>query len=253
MMPIRLGAWEDGTIAPAITDYTREVTLVDPPDDCDVPTLRTSIDECELIAPNMAEIGIKTPNMNWVELRAQFCRQRNILPGQLCVFNSDGSIATGQPYVIDFIRFALNEQKHYMAQQLTRSAFIGDDANVNEFDGLYNQLENGWQQGTPACGDDLNVAQDIDWAVLTGVGPQASPDDVTIAGQTVTWWGTVYDVPEGLNLAQFLENLWLDAVEINWADAKGGVDMWENARSLWPKKVHVEHCGMYAAVCDVWH
>jgi len=32
-------------------------------------------------------------------------------------------------------------------------------------------------------------------------------DDVTIAGQTVTIWGTVYAVPAGLNLAEFLDDL----------------------------------------------
>lgn len=245
-IPIQIGAWEDGTVAPAITDYTDEIDFTDiNADECEAPELSTTSTSCELIAPNMAEISVKSPLLNWKDLRTQFCRQRNVLPNQLCVFNSDGSIATGDPLVIDFVKFSTASLANYMIKQLTRAAMIGDDANTNEFDGLYNQLANGWT--APAqqpCGDEYNIAQVIDWGVLTGVGGPASPDATTIAGQSITLWGNVYPIPEGLNLAQLMEDILIDAVEINWADARGGVDMWELHMPWGLKK-----CMMNTATC----
>lgn len=228
-MMINIGSWEDDTTAPAFTDYTRTIQLVD--DDCEVPTLQTSYTECELIAPNMAEISLGTPRTNWKELRTNFCRQRPILPNQFCPFDQNGNFAPGTQYDMNFYTFMLSELKTAIAELVVDAAMKGDNANVNEFDGLYNQLENGWQSSAGnACDDRYNIAQVIDWAALTG-DPHgtgfAGPDDVTIAGQTVTWWGNVYNVPEGINLAQLFEDMWIDAVNINWANSKGGVDVWE--------------------------
>ena len=233
-LPIRLGAWEDGTIAPAIDNYTREIDFgTITPDGCNLPTLRTSISSCELIAPNMAEIGVMTPDINWKDTRTQFCRQRRILADQLCVFDSNGELDPGSEFVIDFIRFAMNEQNSYMVDQTGRSALVGDEANENEFDGLYNQLENGWPapQDEP-CDQELNVATVIEWDVLTdNAGNPTPPDAVTVDNGNnnldIDLWGTTYTIPEGLNLAQLFEDVLIDAVELNWADSRGGVDMWE--------------------------
>lgn len=228
-MMIMIGSWEDDTTAPAFTDFTRTVTLTD--DDCDVPTLQTSYTECELIAPNMDEISIGTGNMNWKDLKQHFCRSRPILPNQMCVFDSSGNFAPGEPYSMNFFQFAMSELKRYMGEQVVTAALTGDVSEVNQIDGLYTQLENGWTQSAGnACDDRYNIAQVIDWAALTG-DPNgnglAGPDDVTIAGQSVTFWGNNYPVPEGINLAQFFEDLWINAVEINWARKFGGVDIWE--------------------------
>lgn len=246
-IPIMIGAWEDGTVAPAMTNYTNEVDFTDiNADECDVPKLKTTSESCELIAPDMAEVSIGTTELNWKDLRTQFCRQRNILPRQLCVFNSDGSLAEGNPFVIDFVRFATGQLSQYMVVQIANSALTGDDANRNEFDGLYNQLENGWMQpGQQPCGDEYNVANQIPWDVLTGNGgTPTSPDAVTVAGQSLTLWGNVYPIPEGINLAQLMEDILIDAVELNWADARGGVDMWELHMPWGLKK-----CMMNTAAC----
>lgn len=247
-MPTHLGAWEDGTKAPAITDYDDIIdNTANVNDACRAAIVRASVTTCELTVPNQICMALETPRLNWRDLKLEFCRMRNILPGQMCVFNSDGSINQGDPYAVDYIRFALTTLSRAMAKLLTRSVLTGDDANRNQFDGLYTQIDNGWGAATaPAtsCGTEFNVGTTIDWNALTGGTGCASPDARTIAGQTITIWGQQCAVPAGLNLAQFLEDFWIEKVNVEWADAFGGVDAWE---------AHVRHgqakCLINAAAC----
>ncbi len=249
-MPTMMGSWEDNTIAPSITDFDHEVDYTaNVGDECRAAIVRATLTTCELTVPNMECITLETPRLNWKNLYRRFCKMRNILPGQMCVFNPDGSLAVGQPYTVDFIKFALTSLSDTMAKLVTRSALSGDEANQNEFDGLYTQLDAGWgaSQTTPenpTCGDEFNIATVIDWNALTGGTGLASPEDRTIAGQQITVWGETCDIPAGLNLAEFLEDIWIDKVNVTWADAFGGVDMWEG---------HVRHgqakCLINAAAC----
>lgn len=231
-IPVHLGAWENGTIAPSLTDYEDQVdTTGMDADGCDAPVVRTTLESCNLIAPDMKEISFQTPKINWRDIRTQFCRQRNILPNQLCVFDNNGNLAVGQPYTIDFIKFALQALARVFAKQITRSIMIGDAANLNEVDGIYTQIDNGWDAaGADPCNPDLNHGVVIDWNALCG-NPHgtgcAYPDDKTIAGGTINIWGEIHEVPAGLTLADFFEDLWIDKVNIDWADSRGGVDSWE--------------------------
>jgi hypothetical protein len=248
-IPTMLGAWADGTIAPSITDYDDIIDYVtNAADECRAAIVRSEMTTCELLVPDQACMTLETPQLNWKDLYTRFCRSRNILPGQMCVFNPDGSLAIGQPYTVDFIRFSLTTLSRAMAKILTRNVLIGDDANPNEFDGVYTQLDGGWlpsPQGVEqTCGDEFNIATVIDWNALTGGTGCASPDDVTIAAQVVNIWGVDCPIPEGLNLAEFLEDFWIEKVNVEWANAFGGVDAWE---------AHVRHgqakCLINAAAC----
>ena len=244
-IPTLIGSWEDGTIAPAITGYTDEIDhTVNAGDDCRLPVVSTMVDACDLIAPNQQELGAESPQLNWSQLKTDFCKSRNILPGQLCVFNSDGTLNMGDPYVIDFIRFSLEAISRVLGKLITRSSLIGDEANPAEFDGMYTQIDNGWDAGATPCGAEFNVGQVIDWNALTGGTGCASPSDTTIAGQTVNIWGVDCDIPEGMNLAELLEDLWIEKVSLEWADAFGGVDMWEMHTGYGQAK-----CMINAAAC----
>jgi hypothetical protein len=248
-IPTMLGSWADGTVAPSITDYDDIIDYVtNAANACRAAIVNSEMTTCELIVPNMACMTLETPQLNWKDLYTKFCRSRNVLPGQMCVFNPDGSLAIGQPYTVDFIRFSLTTLSRAMGKIITRNVLIGDDANQNEFDGLYTQLDSGWNDTTnvdnPSCGDEFNIATVIDWNVLTGGSGCAGPDDVTIAAQSVTIWGVVCPIPEGLNLAEFLEDFWIEKINVEWANAFGGVDAWE---------AHIQHgqakCLINAAAC----
>lgn len=97
----------------------------------------------------------------------------------------------------------------FMRAMVTQSVTNGDAANDYEVDGIFTQIDNGWEDGAIACGDDYNIGNEINWyeLVTSGEGPftgTAFPDEETVADKTVTLFGTEYDVPEGLNMAQFL-------------------------------------------------
>ncbi len=251
-IPTMLGAWADGTVAPAITDYEDEIDFtINGADECRAAVVRSRMTTCELIVPDMACMTLETPQLNWKDLYTRFCKSRNILPGQMCVFNPDGSLAIGQPYTVDFIRFALTALSRAMAKTLTRNVLIGDDAQQNQFDGIYTQIDGGWlpsPQGVgQTCGDEFNLATVIDWNALTGGTGCSGPDAETTGTdlqRTITIWGETCIIPAGMNLAEFLEDFWIEKVNTEWANAFGGVDAWE---------AHIRHgqakCLINAAAC----
>jgi hypothetical protein len=250
-IPTMLGSWADDTVAPSITDYDDIIDYVtNAADECRAAIVRSTMTTCELIVPNQVCMTLETPELNWKDLFTRFCRSRNIRPGAMCVFNPDGSLAIGEPYTVDFIRFSLTTLSRAMAKIITRNTLIGDDANADQFDGIHTQLINGWNPTTntanPTCGDEFDIATTIDWNTLTGgtVGGCASPDDETIADQTLTVWGEDCAIPAGLNLAEFLEDFWIEKVQVEWANAFGGVDAWE---------AHIQHgqakCLINTAAC----
>ena len=231
-MPVFLGRWDNSTPAPAITAQTINIDTTVIVDDCDAAEVTGEYDSCFLLVPDQKKIKLTTTKLQLTDLVPVFCRQRNITSQQLGLrMNSQGLIDPGNQYQIDFARWAMAQVYQAMAQLIAYAVIKGDFANDYQVDGLLEQLENGWTEGSDACGDALNKAQAIDWGELTtvGAGPYspASPDAVTVASKTVTLWGTVYNVPEGLNFAEFLEELWIPKVEKNYTDAAGGVDMWE--------------------------
>lgn len=228
-MPIYIGEWENGTIQPGIVDQTHEIVIPENLDVCDSPTVKTVLEGAEFELPNQKDMSLCSEQLVIRDMVEKACRGRNILPDySKKMFNADGSFRMGEPYTANFMRIALSALTNAPGELLLKSALVGDEANYFEFDGLYTQIDNGWTTTAPAnIADPINLGQVIDWSTLTGVAPLASPDDVTIAGQTVNLWGTVYDVPEGMNLAQFIEDLWIEAVELNFTQRYGGVEMWE--------------------------
>lgn len=229
--PVFHGGWEDGTIAPAFRSVSYTVNLdTNAADACRSPVVSYAIATCELLAPNMKEISFETPTLTIRDLMAKFCRQRNIAPGRFMPFDNNGNFAVGNPMALDFERFALQGIYDVMGEQLIKSALIGDESNVNEFDGFYNQLANGWAtHGDTPCPSTLNVATTINWGDLCGKssGVAAYPDDVTVFGKTITVWGTVFSIPAGINLAQFLNDFWIEKVNTEFADRFGSVTLWE--------------------------
>ena len=226
--PIVVGSWNSGTVVPAITDIQVDIdlsTVCDP--DCDSATVMTTLDGCELMMPDMKEIPLSTKQLKLTDWKNQFCRPRNIAPDRFCVFNRDGTLNEGEELIIDFAAMALTGLKMAMAQLISRTALVGDFSNPFEVDGLYTQIDNGWAPGNFGdCSDEVNVGVEIDWAALTGNTECTSPDAETIA-TTITIWGEDCQVPSGLTLAQFLEDIWIPKVRAHWTDRHGGVDAWE--------------------------
>jgi hypothetical protein len=231
-MPIGMGYWPNGVSAPQVIGHNYAIdTSTVTADNCNLPTVRYTMSTCEMVAPNMREIGLETSDLNVMELTEDFCRRRNILRNQLCIFDQNGNFAPGQPFAMNFATWAMQVTYEAWAQIVARSALKGDDANVNEFDGLYTQLTGGWLQSPSSaqpCPSGQNTEQVIDWGDLTGTpGVPAQPDAVTVAGKTINLWGSNITIPAGYNLAQFLERFWFDTVEWNWTAFRGGVTQWE--------------------------
>lgn len=214
-LPVWIGRWENGTSAPSIKSQAiagDPDTVVDV--DCDGIKVSVSMTSCEFILPNMKRIILETDKpMALDKLIPLFCRQRGISPQQLgLLFDSSGNFVTGNPYAADFAKMALGALGTFMRAMITQGVTNGDDANDFEVDGIFTQIDNGWTDGEIACGDDYNIGNVINWAELTtagegpftGTGVTASPDEETVADKTVTLFGTEYEVPAGLNLAQFL-------------------------------------------------
>jgi len=226
-----MGDWEDDTNLPGIVDQKHNVNIPENLDECESGTVDTEFTSIEFTAPNMVPVSLCTPKMIIRDLKEKFCSNvgRNILAG--CnLFNADGSFKMGEPYVPSFMRLALGGVENVMGELIGLSAIKGDASEIFQFDGLYTQIDNGWTTAAaPAVADPINLGQVINWATLTGgtAGTPVSVDDTTAAGQTVTLWGETKDVPEGLSLAEFLNDLWIDAVELNYAQKCGGVTAWE--------------------------
>lgn len=233
-MPIRIGSWADGTIAPQVTGATYAVvtTGVDA-DNCNFPEVSADMTSCDQVVPNMAEIGVQSDLLNIREMVGDFCRRRRILPNQLCVFDESGNFAPGlDAFGNDrlFFNFVMNALITAHANMLYHSALVGDDSNDFQFDGLYTQLEGGWgvASGSPGnCDADFNTEAVIDWGALTGLPGGAGPGEKTAAGGTVTIWGTTFAVEEGLTLPELLDRYWFPKVEHDWTANRGGVTQWE--------------------------
>ncbi|GEM_PF-4055308 len=234
--PVYLGRWENGTTVPAIKTQTIGIDTTMIVDECDVAEVDSAMTSCDFIAPNQKKIKMGTKTLELTSLIPLFAKQRNLTTAQLgnLLTPSNGRmvIDAGNPYAINFMRFAMAAVYMAYSQTLSYSALRGDYANQFQVDGFYTQLDDGWADGDVACGDENNIAQTINWAVLCGkdANAVAGPDEVTVAGQTVTLWGETYDVPADLNFAEFLEELWIIKVEQNYVS--GGVDVWE---------MHIEH------------
>lgn len=229
--PVFIGRWEDNISAPAVLTQRIDVDTESIDGACTSATVKGVLTTCSYIAPNMKDISLATERLKLSELLPAFCKTRNISERQLgMVLNADGSINEGNPYAINFARFAASMLSHAFMELLTHGVLKGDYSNTFEVDGFYNQIDNGWDvPGSGACPTYLNKAQTFSWAVLTGgvAGTAVQPDAVTVSGKTVSLWGTTYNVPAGLTLAQFLEDFWFDKVEREYTEKAGGVDTWE--------------------------
>ncbi len=228
--PIWYGGWDDGVSQPAITgvNYTVDTTA-SAGDACKAPIVRAALTACELKVPNMKCIKLSTDVLQWKDLVNRYCRQRAISSRGVQIFTSGGQLDFGRPHTLNILKMAMSAVWDVLGLTLVKSALCGDAAELNEFDGHYTQLREGWQQNTnDPCPDVLNTEQVIDWNDLTGGAPggTASPDKCTVAGKTVTIWGETFEVPEGINLAEFFDDLWIEKIEAEGM-CDGMVDLWE--------------------------
>ena len=233
-MPIFFGGWEDGVKAPSITGAHYKVTKTncnDPctppmPASCRSPIVTMNLDACEVLAPNMKCISLSTPVLEWRDLVKRFCSQRGIAGKKITVFDRDGNLDFGQKHTLNMVQFALQAVWNTLGEVLVEAASVGDDSEELQFDGFFTQLQHGWTPSTAMpCPDEFNKEQAIDWAALTGkVKP--GPDDCTAEGKTVTIWGKSYEVPGGINLAEFLDDLWVEKLQAEGV-CSGEVTDWE--------------------------
>jgi len=255
-MPIFYGGWEDGTVAPAFTGVTYTVTNqanCDPcaPASCRSPIVTMDLDGCELIAPDMACLSLSTPVLEWKDLLTRFCRQRQLARNGITIFGRDGNLDFSRPYTLNMTQMALQAVWATLARLLVDSTLAGDASAELQFDGLFTQLENGWAPASvDPCPPAFNVEQVVDWAILTGLATPG-PDDVTIAGQTVTIWGTVYPVPAGLNFAEFLDDLWIEKIATEGI-CEGDVTEWEMFTAFGQAKclINTAACLKPCSSCD---
>ncbi|MBK8035305.1 MAG: hypothetical protein IPK17_38535 [Chloroflexi bacterium] len=233
-MPTFVGNWADGTIAPAIDSQVINVdTTTNAADACRFPIVSVALGGCNWIAPYMKVIGLESEQINWAQLVTAYCTVANLQLDRLGqIFNADGTLVAGNPYTLNIVRFATALLRETLGLTFTHSALLGDYSNVNQFDGLYNQIDNGWVNGSDACDSTLNAGNAVNWDTLTGGDGSgtASPDDVTVA-TTVTLWGQSFDVPAGWTLADFLA-MYAEAAQANYG--RGQQVAWEmHAPSGW--------------------
>ena len=233
-LPIHIGRWPRNTKAPAISKRKVKVKAATASkDDClpGFPVVSVELDTCELIAPNMVDLGAKTGELKYSDVLDDFCNRRRVLPEQICVFDDNGNLAPGNEISEVFILDAMSVVFQTIAREHARVAMVGDDANTNdifqpnEFNGFYTQLKGGWDTGSTACPASYNTCTTIDWADLTGK-TDPEPGDRTVSGKTITAFGKTYSLPVGLNLPDFLDTLWIDKVQ-QTLDCVGGVTAWE--------------------------
>lgn len=228
--PMVIGDWNDGTAVPGLVDTTVNIDTTDVVDaDCDAATVDVSHTSCEMVLPSMAEIALRTKPLKLKEWKSRFCRMRNIAPEKFSPFNRDGSLDTGEPINIDFMMYALTGLSRATGQLAYETALTGDSSNPYQADGLYTQIDNGWtQSGDAACDDSINIGSIVDWGALTGAveGEDASPDATTIPGQTITLAGDEFEIAEGMNMVQVLEDIITPWVK-EQTEAYGGLDAYE--------------------------
>lgn len=227
-MPVYFGYWEDDSFVPVILDNTININTAGVVTACDTSIVTGTISEGGLIAPNQTKIKLKTETLVVDKLKKAFCKQRNISTRDLgAILNADGTFDMGNPYVIDFGRYALAQVNKALAEVLSQQVLNGDASDAHfGIDGLYTQLENGWQQDTVGIPNDLNHAIILNWQTLTGDNP-ATPDSVTTAGHTINLWGDTFTIPTGINLITLFDEYLVPAVEVGWTDDNGGVDVYE--------------------------
>ena len=201
-------------IAPAIDSDSITIDHTAATGNCDAPTVTQALGQCWVTAPDMEVFDLETDPLEVVDLIPEFCKQRGIVPNQelRSLFNENGTINMGSPYASNYWRWAYEGVARALYLWITESAVDGDSANAHEkIDGLYTQLSGGWTDAASgnACGDALNIEQTIDWGDLCGLasGEDAYPDAKTVAGKTVSLWGSTLSVPSGKNLAEILD--WL--------------------------------------------
>lgn len=244
-IPVMIGEWADDTAVPVLTDQEFNIDTTGVTDEnCDTAVVTVDLDGCEFIAPNQVTMDIKTNSLPWKDLREKVCRKRGIAESQLGIpWDEAGNFLPNNPYMPDLVAIIMAVLGQVLIKEIAYSAAIGDVANPRQFDGFFTQLL-GWDVPVSnPCASTINVRQTINWQTLTGLA-QPGVDDVTIPGQTVNFWGTVFDVPAGLNLAQFLEDLWIPAVNNTWANIAGGVTVWEMLL-----RTGTERCILNAAAC----
>ena len=252
-LEMRLGWWSQAAKLPVI--HSSKILIKNSAggmkdcstdDSCNMksaPVATAQAEKCELQVPKMKIVSMRTPQWNVMNRVDEFCRRRSLNGNsQWCVFDNGGNLITHNsngviPLAIEFERWNMQIAYTALISEVFRTFIHGDSANSNnvfiedgqEIDGLYSQLLSGWDS-TPGseCPDKWNTATTIDWAKLTGQTGCASPEAKTIAGQVITLPnGFTCPVPEGLNLAQFFEEIWLDRV-VKQAKCKGGVDAEHN-------------------------
>jgi hypothetical protein len=227
-MPTFLGSWGPGTIAPALETQVIDIdTVTNAANSCRFPIVSVALAGCAWIAPDQKRVGVESEQINWEELVTSYCTVANIAdPARIGqIFNADGTLNTGNPYTLNIVRFAAALLREAQGISVTTATMIGDAANTNQFDGLYTQIDNGWEEDDDACDATLNVGNVINWDLLTGgdgLGV-ANPDAETVA-TTVTLWGQSFDVPAGWTLGDFLA-YYADAAQANYG--RGNSVDWE--------------------------
>lgn len=244
-LEMRLGWWSGGAKLPVL--HSQKISIKTSTatggDACNfvAPIASANSEKCELNAPKMKIISVRTPQWNVMERVDEFCRRRSINGNsQWCVFDQNGNLITYNSQgvnqlAIDFEKWNMQVAYTALISEAVRNFIHGDSANSNpvfledgkEIDGLYSQLLKGWDNTVGSeCPDKWNVATTIDWGALVGKAV-GSPTDKTIAGQTIALPnGSTCPVPEGLNLAEFFERVWLDRI-VKQTNCKGGVNAWE--------------------------
>lgn len=223
-MPMFIGYWNTGTIQPVLLTQTFDVDTSVVIDDCDTAEVSADLTEGELIAPDQVKIKLASKNLQVDKLIPAFCRTRNILPAdQRNLLNGDGTLNTGSPYSIDFARFVFSSLARTFSAILADRLLRGDASEDFGLDGLYTQLENGWEQGSPTVPVGLNKASTFSWGAKVGTTP-GTPDMLIDASQTFTLQGAASTpLPVDYNLAQFLEDFYIPFIEAHWAK----VENWE--------------------------
>lgn len=211
-IPVFMQRWADDTVVPAFVSQSINIdTSVIVDTDCDPAEVSGAVTSCDFIMPNMKQVMLASPQLKFTKLMEVVCRQRNVAPQNAPIgslFDSGGNFISGSPYAEDFARIAAGHLSPAARAIITEGATRGDEADAFMVDGILTQIENGWGDGDNECGDALNIANTINWKELTTESEPftgtALPDDVTVAGKTITLWGETIDVPVGINLAEFL-------------------------------------------------
>lgn len=238
-MPVYMGWWNEGTVTPSIKEQSIDIDLTTITDDCDAAEVSSTATTCDYIAPGMAIVNLKTKPLKIHDIMKSMVgvRQRNIDPTTLGqqVWDANGNFKIGNPYGQHLWKKTLADLKHSMEVFFTTHAQTGDEsAHPFYVDGLYTQLDGGWLAGSVDCGQEFNIAQNINWYWLTDaaavdandVSGFSGPDATVLPGKTVTIHGVTHDVREGINFAEFLDEYWIEYIHVNHTSPYGEVN-WE--------------------------